>query len=268
MDREGLHVGGKTIPIDAVLLTTHGGEGEDGTVQALLDWWGLPYTSCDPVVSGLMMDKRLSKYLLSAMGFAVVEEADPEPTFPVIVKPARLGSSLGIGVARNTEEYRHALAQAAEYDDKVLVEKFLEGAVEYNCAVMAYGQELLTSAIERPCHTGDTYTFGQKYQKECEHALPAPMSEELKREIVETTKRLYRSLGCRGVVRVDYLYHQGKLYVGEVNTIPGALSYRLFGAAGLPLGRLLSILVDNATAKPQRNWKYGELLDDLIGAFK
>ena len=270
LDHEGLHVGVKTIPVDCVLLCSHGGEGEDGTLQVLLEWWGLPYTSCDPLVSGLMMDKCLSKRVLASYGFPVVEEvqADEEPTLPVIVKPARLGSSIGVGVARTMDEYRLALALAAEYDDKVLVERFLEGALEYNCAVLADHDQLLVSAIERPCHTGDTYTFGQKYQKECEHALPAPMSDDLREEISEMTKRLYRTLGCRGVVRVDYLYHEGRLYVNEVNTIPGALSYRLFGAAGLPLGRLLSILVDNAHARPARTWHYGELLDDLVGAYK
>ena len=269
LDDEGLHVGLKTVKVDCVLLATHGGEGEDGRLQSLLEWWGLPYTSCDPLTSGILMDKLFAKSVLKERGF-VVAPAYPQsaPVYPVIVKPARLGSSIGVGVARNEEEYRQALANAEEYDRSVLVEQFLEGAVEYNCAVLRDGDQLLVSEIECPRHTGDTYTFGQKYQKECEHALPAPMEDGLREEIKRTTSSLYTALRCKGVVRVDYLYHQGTLYVNEVNTIPGALSYRLFGAAGVSIGKLLTILIENASCQPRPKVKYGELLDDLIGAWK
>lgn len=268
LDGKGLHVGLKTIPVDCVLLATHGGEGEDGTLQALLEWWGLPYTSCDPTVSGVLMDKVLSKHVLSSMGFPVVEEVLGEPIYPVIVKPARLGSSIGVGVARNAEEYRQAVAQAKSYDERILTERFLEGAVEYNCAAIWDGKQVLTSAIECPCHTGDTYSFGQKYQKECEHALPAPMPDERRQSIQNTTASIYRELGCRGVVRVDYLFWQDKLFVNEINTIPGALSYRLFGAIGISIGKELELLVNDAACRTQKNWQYGDLLDDLIGAWK
>jgi D-alanine-D-alanine ligase len=271
-EHKGVRVGGKYIAVDAAILATHGGEGEDGTLQALLEYHRIPYTSCDMLTSAVCMDKIMFKTVLSALGYAVVQggEATPDkvPSLPAVCKPARLGSSIGIDVARTEEEWRNAYYHALEYDSRVLYETFVEGAKEYNQAAVWNGEKVVLSAIERPAYSGDTYTFGEKYKCECAHELPAAIGEQLAQKICRTTDAVYRSLGLWGVVRVDYLYDGENLYINEINTVPGSLSYRLFAAAGIPLVQLMEILVRTARVSVEPKTQYAALLGELVGTYK
>lgn len=268
----GIRLGGRYIPVLAAVLATHGGEGEDGTLAALLHYYDIPCTAADATSSGICMDKVLCKEVLAAKGFVVLEGGEAEegtvPPLPAVCKPARLGSSIGVRVAYDAEQWHDAYSHATVYDRKVLWERYLAGAKEYNCAVVADGEKLLVSAVERPAYVGDTYTFGDKYKRECAHELPADVPTELYAEIQDTTQRVYRALGLWGVVRVDYLWAEGKLYVNEINTIPGSLSFRLFSAAGVPLNRLMQVLVRNARLAPSPKVEYGKLLGELVGTYK
>lgn len=268
----GVRIGWRETPIACALLVTHGGEGEDGTLQSLLQYHRIPYTSCDTLTSALCMDKIACKAALRSFGFAVVEggaaEAGAVPPLPAVCKPARLGSSIGVSVARTEEEWHKAYYDALQYDKRVLYERFVEGAKEYNCAAVRRGDEVVVSAVERPAYRGDTFTFGDKYKRECAHELPAEIDDAFYREIQETTVRIYRALSLWGVVRVDYLYDGATLYVNEINTVPGALSYRLFSAVGIPLKQLLSIMIDNARYVPYPKVEYGRLLGELVGTYK
>lgn len=268
----GVRVGGRFVPVHCALLATHGGEGEDGTLQALLQYHRVPYTSCDVLSSAVCMDKIVCKKVLRANGFPVVEGweavADATPPLPCICKPARLGSSIGVAVARTPDEWANAYANALCYDQRILAERFVEGAKEYNCAAVRDGDRVVVSAVERPAYRGDTYTFGEKYKMECRHELPAEIPADLYTAIQDTTARIYRALSLWGVVRVDYLYDGIRLYVNEINTIPGSLSYRMFSAVGVPMQALVSILVENARLSPSPQVDYGHLLGELVGTCK
>lgn len=269
----GIRVGGRTVKIDCALPVTHGGEGEDGTLQALLRYYNIPYVGCSVATAALTMDKVLCKILLRGLGYTVVdgEEYRPDkmPEWPVIVKPARLGSSLGIAVVKNEQQWNKACAEALAYDDKLLIERFLPGAVEYNCAALATDGGIVVSAIERPAHTGDTYSFGEKYMHECTRQLPADIPPALEQRIRDTTAKLYADLHLGGVVRVDYLWWQDTLYINEINTIPGSLAYRLFSEAGIHFGQLIDLLVDSANpAADCTDYRCGQLLGELVGIWK
>ena len=270
--RGGIRVGHRYLPVDAALLVTHGGEGEDGTIAAMLDYYQIPYTACAPLSSAICMDKITCKGVLRSLGIPVVEGGEAEegvvPPLPAICKPARLGSSIGVSVARTEEAWRNAYYRALEYDNRVLYETYIEGAMEYNQAAVRRGKDVVLSAIERPAFEGDAYTFGQKYKRECAHELPALVSDDLRAAIEETTMTVYTRLNLWGVVRVDYLYDGTRLYVNEINTIPGSLSFRLFAAVGMPMSELTDILIDNARYTPAPKVAYGELLGELVGQYK
>ena len=267
----GILVGHRRVPVDCALLLTHGGEGEDGTLQSLLRYYGIPYTSCDCAQSAVCMDKILCKRLLQAYGFPVVAGAsaavDVVPPLPCIVKPAMLGSSLGIGVVRTPQQWAKAYYDAAAYDSRVLAEDFLPEAVEYTCAAMRTPDGVLVSEVERPIHEGDAYDFVEKYKKDCRHELPAVMPPERYAQIQAITRDIYTQWHLKGVVRIDFLW-QDALYVNEINTIPGALAYRLFAAGGLGLSQQMQYLLQGASCPSNPTPPYGTLLAELIGVWK
>lgn len=268
----GVQIGNHRVPLDAALLATHGGEGEDGTIQSVLRYYGIPHSGPDALISGLCMDKWLAKKVLSALGFPVVDgqiaTENYRGEFPVILKPAHLGSSIGITVAHDRETYLQGLYSAETYDKTVLVEPYLEGAEEYNCAALALDGTVISSAIERPAPTGKLYSFSDKYLQECKRQLPARLSAELEQEIHRLTCEVYQKLGMQGVIRVDFLYHGNRLYINEINTVPGAWSYRLWSEAGLPLRRLIQTVIKQITPYEKGSFPYAQTLQSLIGAAK
>ncbi len=244
----------KLHKIDVALNCCHGGLGEGGGVSALMEWQGIPFASPDLTSSGIFMDKCLTKVVMKGLDIPVVDyirvqEKDyqkrgafllktiqPRLKFPVIIKPARLGSSIGITVARNEEEAKEGMEAAFALDDLVLIEKYLENKQDINCAAYMLNGEICVSEAELAFGEG-VYSFEEKYVKRRTDGNRGKMANDggryaLKGEIRDKlrayTKRIYRKMDLRGVVRFDFLVSQEDVYLCEVNTVPGSLAYYLF----------------------------------------
>ncbi len=254
------------LKIDCALLCTHGHGGEDGCLQGLLELCDIPYTSCDVAASAIIMDKVLTKVLLEKekiktpayVHFDKCEYANEKELvknkivkkikMPCIIKPARLGSSVGISICENEHMIFDAIENALLFDDKIIVEKFVQNAREFCCAVFSNESEMFESQI---CEVkkGKIFTFEEKYlqekQKEESH-----ISKSLQTQIKKKTREVYKILSCAGVVRVDFLYDEAEeeLYVNEVNSIPGSLAFNLFDTS---FGDLIDSLICNAIRKKE-----------------
>ena len=255
-----LPVPGAHPDIDVVFPVMHGTFGEDGTVEGLFELADLPYVGANVLASALSMDKDAMKRVCAAHGLPVVEwkvvsrenhDADAlarELPFPMFVKPANLGSSVGISKAHNLPELRAALQLAAEFDPKIIVERGIEGR-EFECAVL--GNDAPEAAI--PCEilpSREFYDYEDKYElnlarTELPANLPADEIAEMRRLAVEC----YKAVGCEGMGRVDFLRETctGKLYINEINTIPGftAISMypKMWEYAGIPRVQLIDRLI-------------------------
>lgn len=259
----------KLCKVDCVVLATHGGNGEDGTISAMLDETKIPYTASGMVASALCMDKVLTKNVLSAtdipaLKYSVLKKQDLNevdvsllPEFPLVVKPARLGSSIGVEKIENEEELAKALELAFMLDDTVLVEKALTKFFELNIALFENHGELEVSQIEKPISTGDVLTFENKYLGEqaseggmqnLKREFPAKIDEKLNNEVVDVAKKAYKAFGLKGICRIDFLVDEeddNKLYLNELNTIPGSLAFYLFKNK-YSFAQLLDELIENA----------------------
>ncbi len=260
----------KPVHIDVALNCCHGGMGEDGTLAALLAWHNIPSASPDVPVSAVFMNKRLSKLAARGMGlpvlpsFAVREEewqAEKGKTlskaealgYPVVVKPCRLGSSVGVTVAKSPEELESALALAFRLDDDALIETYLAGKRDVNCAACRRGEGYVLSPLEEVFSERDILTFGEKYEGEEKRAsqipadLPAPVAETI-RNIMQT---LCENFAFRGVVRGDFLVAGEEVYFNELNTVPGSLACYLYGRTLTESRNFLVSLVEEAAAAPR-----------------
>lgn len=243
---------------DCALLATHGGDGENGSLQGLLEMNGIPHTASGVIESAVCMDKAVAKAVLQSAGVRVVEgksagasEAvaafEEFPGYPMIVKPATQGSSIGISTATDRKSLEEAVELAGVYAPRILAERALQGFVEINSGVLFDGKECLVSAPEKPVSAGEFLSFGDKYlggvKEGGRREFPAAIDDALKAEIAGTSEAVVRALGLFGVVRLDYMIEKGVVYLNEINTIPGSLAHYLF---------------------PQ--WSYGEFLTRLIEA--
>lgn len=272
---------------DVALLCCHGGEGENGVLQAVFEYNCVPYTSCDVLCSAICMDKALSKrvfesLLLNVVPYEVVTKAeldeDKQKTisrleqlldYPMIVKPASQGSSIGIEVAKCCGELDFALQVAAEFDDRIIVEHKLDDFVEVNCAAYMKNGEIVISDTERPCSFSDFLTFDDKYiggkMSASKHVIPADIGS-LELIIKANTKRLYKELGLFGVIRVDYLLdtERNKVYVNEINTIPGSMAFYLFKGVGVSFEELLGDIVEEALSAKSKQVKRRTFKSDVL----
>jgi D-alanine-D-alanine ligase len=275
----------KVCDLDCALLALHGLHGEDGSVQGLFELANLPYTSCGLIGSAVGMDKIVMKEVFKSMGLnvlesvyccrsewyknrdAVIEHAETL-SYPLIVKPANLGSSIGITKAKNREELAAAIDVAAGYDRRILIERALTKPTEINCACIGYNGEAAVSLCEQPLswelfmNSDDMLDFNKKYlqkggkgMESLSRRIPAPIGEALTEKIQNWTLQIFSMLECKGVVRVDYMIDgEGNLYVNEINTIPGSLAFYLFEPMGLGFGQLVDKLVEYAyKALTQKN---------------
>ena len=173
----------------------------------------------------------------------VVYEVEKALPYPVFVKPANLGSSIGISRADNREELISAIELACEYDRRILIEKGLNEPVEVNCSVMGFDNDVRASVIEMPSTGGDMLGFFEKYLKDrgsegmasLSRIIPAPIGDELTKKVKELSIKVFKLLDCKGVVRIDWMIDQdtGKLFITEINTIPGSLSFYLWNKTDL-----------------------------------
>ncbi len=254
--------------IDVVFPVLHGTFGEDGTIQGLFELAELPYVGAGVLASAVSMDKVITKRMcreagLPVVDFLVLSRAEacsgavelPFP-FPVFVKPANLGSSVGISKANNRAELHAALATAAQFDRKLVVERGISGR-EFECAVL--GDNPATAAT--PCEimpSQDFYTYEDKYiLDKARIDLPANLSKAQTDEIKRLAVACFNTVGCEGLARVDFLMESatGKLFINEINTIPGFTSISMYPKmwehAGLPYSQLLDRLIELALTRAQ-----------------
>ncbi len=254
---------GANPSIDVVFPVLHGTFGEDGTVQGLLEMAGLPYVGAGVFASAASMDKDHFKRLCAAHDLPVVEytvvhgayaDVDAiitEMPLPVFVKPANLGSSVGISKAKDRWSLAVAISEASRYDRKVIVERAITGQ-EIECAVL--GNEDPEAAT--PCEilpSREFYDYEDKYLLDAAHIeLPARLSEEKTAEVKRLAVECFKAVECCGMARVDFFVESGtgKVYINEINTIPGFTSISMYPKmwehAGLPMSRLIDRLIELA----------------------
>jgi D-alanine-D-alanine ligase len=250
--------------IDVVFPAVHGTFGEDGTLQGLLELAGLPYVGAGVLASSVSMDKEVMKRLARERGLPVVDYQvfsisqlqDLEGIcstfeFPVFVKPANLGSSVGISKAHNCVELKSALELAAAYDRKVIVERGIQGR-EFECAVLGNDQPVPSV----PCEilpSRDFYDYDDKYLLEkAGTVIPADLSAEQTAELQRLAVECYRAMECEGLARVDFLLETStnRLFINEINTLPGFTSISMYPKmweySGLPMPKLVDRLIELA----------------------
>lgn len=258
--------------LDAAIPVLHGSNGEDGIFEGVLETIGIPYAGCGTLASANGMDKITMKMILASDGIPVVDyvwftdkqwfahrdeliaKIESKLGYPVIVKPANLGSSVGIGRADNREELLSKVDDARRYSARIIVEDLVENLQEINCAVLGDCDEYRTSVLEEPIKSGEILSYTDKYMGGTKdnrgmHAskkrIPADLPKEETERIQFLAGETFRVLSCHGVSRVDVMVDAKtrNIYVNEINTIPGSLSFYLWEAAGLKFDKLMDELV-------------------------
>jgi D-alanine-D-alanine ligase len=254
--------------VDVVFPVLHGPFGEDGTVQGLLELADVPYVGAGVTASALCMDKDLFKSVLRDKGIPVTrsvtllrsQDSFENPFgFPVFVKPARLGSSVGITKARGEDELRAGIELAFQHDEKILVEEFVSG-VEVECSVLGNDKPVASIPGEIVANA-DWYDYSAKYDEGgMELVIPPRVSEEAIRRVQDLSVQAFRVTECEGMARADcFVRDDGEVLVNELNTIPGftatSVYAKLFEASGIPYEELLERLVQLAQERHQRRAK-------------
>src|SRR3990167_3695662 len=265
----------KTVKIDIAFPAMHGTYGEDGSLMGLLRMANVPFVGCDLFASAVAMDKVLTKQVLAAEGIPVVpyvwftkhdwekeksawKEKVAKLAWPMFVKPVHLGSSIAIAKVATEAELENAIEVAFHYDDKVLVEESVENLIEVTLPIIG-NDELRLAAIERPLNKTEFFNYTEKYLSggkkggggvNSEYSeIPAQLDETLAEHVRDLGKRTYRVLGCSGIARVDFLIEgtTRKVYVNEVNTLPGSLyihNWKKVGISGVELVTKLAALAE------------------------
>ena len=250
----------KLFAFDCALNCCHGGMGEDGTLSALFRWNGVRSASPETPISALFMDKSFGK--IAAKGLAIpvaravtVREGENAEaamaaeglTFPVIVKPVKLGSSIGVRVAHDEKELADALALAFRLDTGALVEEYFRDKRDVNCAAYRKDGRIIASECEEVFTDSAILSFEDKYEKAAKHSeLPADLPREISDKIRACTTWIYEAFDGRGVVRADFIVAGGEAYFNELNTVPGSLATYLFGESLTEAKEFLSALVEEA----------------------
>lgn len=262
--------------IDVAFPIVHGNNAEDGTLQGYLDSVGIPYVGSRVLGSALGQDKVIMKQVFKDMGLPIVDYVwffdsdyadDCDKIFsdvkklgyPVIVKPATLGSSVGISYVKDETSLATAIEEAMKYDVKIVVEKAVQNLVEVNCSVFGNYSHQEASVIEEVTSDDEFLTYADKYiggakgklkgaskgMASASRIIPARIGEDLTKEIQETSKKAFRALNLGGVCRIDYLIDKktNKYYINEPNTIPGSLSFYLWEPTGKTYTELLDEMI-------------------------
>ena len=276
--------------IDTILPTLHGTNCEDGTLQGVLEVIGIPYVGCNTFASANGMDKISMKQILRDSGISVVdfvwftdkewdhshketvEKIEKSLAYPVIVKPANSGSSVGISPAHNEQELVDAIDNAAQFTTRIIVERMLSNLKEVNCSVMGDYYNCKASECEVPLRSGEILSYSDKYQgggakgakgakcgakmsagsklgskgmSSLKRELPARIPADVTALVKDYAIRTFKTLGCEGLARVDLMIDQddNRVYVNEINTIPGSLSSYLWDYTGIPFGEVIDTLI-------------------------
>lgn len=279
--------------LDVAFPVVHGTNVEDGTLQGFFQFIGIPYAGCNVCSSALGMDKAASKFVLKENGIPVldcvcvdskeyfadtdkaVEKLEAKTSYPVIVKPVNLGSSVGVSKAKDRAALINAVENAFSFASVVLVENAVENLKEINCAVLGDRYDAIASVCEEPVNGDEILSYSDKYvsggskdgsktggaksasavgvksssgMANLKRKIPAEISPELEARVREISVSAFKALGCSGVTRIDYLYNTvtGELYLNELNTIPGSLSFYLWEATGMSFTELIDKIINLA----------------------
>lgn len=264
---------------DIFFPTVHGSFGEDGTLQGLFELADVPYVGSNVLASAVGMDKSKMKDIFRAAGIPILDcitlsrhefQQDDKTNllrlenfcnYPLMVKPLRLGSSIGVKRCNNSEELKYAIEVAFLLDMNILVERALENFKEVNCSVIGPPEQ--ASVCEQPVTSGDILSFESKYKggnkktspsgpkggmASSKRILPAPLSPSLSKRIQDLAIKAFRAIGASGVARLDFLIDNSNeaLFLNEINTMPGSLAFYLWEASGLPFDQLVKKVLDIA----------------------
>ncbi len=260
---------------DVVIPVLHGSNGEDGIFEGVLETIGIPYAGCSTLASANGMDKITMKMILQASGIPVVDylwftdrqwfekrdeliaDIEKKLGYPVIVKPANLGSSVGIGRAHDREDLIDKINTAEQYSSRIIVEHMVDNLQEINCSVLGDCDDYQTSVLEEPIKSGEILSYTDKYMggskgktgmQSAQKRIPADLPESETARIKDLAGKTFAVLSCHGVSRVDMIIDRDNrnIYVNEINTIPGSLSFYLWEASGIKFDKLMERLVSLA----------------------
>ena len=260
----------------------HGTNGEDGIFEGLLDTIGIPYAGCNTLSSANGMDKITMKMILRECGIpvvdyvwftdkewfsrrdAIIDEVEKKLGYPVIVKPANLGSSVGIGKASDRASLMAKIDNAEKFSQRIIVEHMIEQLQEINCSVLGDADDHQSSVLEEPIKTGDILSYEDKYMggskgshgmQNSDKRIPAELPQDVTEHIRHIAGETFRVLSCHGVSRVDVMIDRkdGAVYVNEINTIPGSLSFYLWEATGITFEKLMDRLVELALKRKRES---------------
>lgn len=290
--------------LDVILPVVHGNNVEDGSLAGLLDSIGIPYVGSHVLGGALGQDKVVMKQVMESVNLPIVpytwfydsEYLDNKENilkeikkigYPVIVKPATLGSSIGIEVAKNEKDIESKIEDAMEYDTKIVVEKVIENLTEVNASVLGNYEYQKVSPLEEVMGEDEILSFADKYlgnakskgtaskgMASTSRIVPARISEKLTKEIQDTAKQVFKVLNLSGVCRVDFLIDnkENKFYVNEPNTCPGSLSFYLWKEAGMKYSELLdemvSIAIKEYKHKNQKTMSFKSSIFDVFNGSK
>lgn len=260
-------VNGKKIkplfPLACAVNCMHGERGEDGSLAGVLTLSKIPLASPSIFPSALSMSKSFTKIALKGLGVRTLpyalatsildaESVETRLGYPLIVKPDNGGSSIGITVAKNRRELEKAISVALRYGVRAIVEPLLEDFVEINCACYKVGQKIVVSECEKPLSRGTILSFDDKYSTG-ERVFPADIDKRCADKIKAITTSTYQKLGFDGVVRIDYMLKDNKIYLNEINSVPGSLAYYLFVKTLKEYTGMLTQLIDDAIVRGARD---------------
>ena len=287
--------------LHVVIPVLHGTNGEDGIFEGLLETIGIPFAGCNTLSSANGMDKITMKMILKECDIPVVDyvwftdrqwfnereqliaKIEEKIGYPVIVKPANLGSSVGIGKASNREELIEKVNHAEKFSQRIIVEDMIEQLQEINCSVLGDADEHESSVCEEPIKTGDILSYEDKYMggsksakgmQASEKRIPADLPVEISEKIRHMAGETFRVLSCHGVSRIDVMIDRkdNSIYVNEINTIPGSLSFYLWEATGISFEKLMDRLVELAFKRKrltdQKTFTYDQNIFSLGGGVK
>ncbi len=300
MQGKGMFAKESFIKLDVVIPAMHGMNGEDGSLQGLLELANIPYTSSGVLGASVGMDKILMKKIFQANLIPVLPytfflrgeweksreivlaKLEAVLKYPMFVKPSNLGSSIGISKAIDRDSLIHAIDVAISYDERIIVEEGVEDLKEINCSALGRGDEVRVSVCEQPVSWKEFLTFDEKYlrngksggnvahggakqssgMQNMTRKVPAEITEEQTKEVKRLTAEAFKALNSKGVVRVDFIIDNtsGKVYVNEINTIPGSFAFYLWDYEGLKYPELIDQIIKIAEAehveKNRNNYTY------------
>ena len=281
------------IPMYCAINCMHGRGGEDGTIVGLFRLCSTPFVSPDIFASALAMDKDFTKVALTAMNIPTLPSIrvkrknffeksgcylkylSKKLNFPMIIKPARLGSSIGIKCVYNENELHTALCEGFNYDDKIICEKYLTQSRDLNCAVYKKGDEIILSDIEEAIKNKELLSFEDKYGGSDKavgnnRTKVLDLDEKIKNEVKKYSKEIYKRLDFSSIVRFDYLLQGEKVYLNEINAVPGSMAYYLFCEKFSHFSNLIEELVFDALERKRVEDNYLTTFESSVlqGDFK